>query len=628
LGTLEQMAHNPVRKFTIFALIYSITIFGIFMLQFRNESSLFKMLGTMHLQLFYAKPEKNTHGSKSGSEEKTPPLLQNAFRVSGRGLILYAGKSAPLILRTADKKDIPLVLQSWKETGKSAFTLFFSEQVSLSFDYASERLNISAVLPSTAVSLRIPYKTTKTYRVTNINHSRNLIKSKSETRILQAPSLADGFILLQPSAHKAVFALYERTGTFSFASITNSVNAREQTVYALSEQARSEIRSRFTDVQEENISENLAAAYVAENAIHGMYRAALAAVPASFKDSAKRTYISAPYFGSTVKMYQSVVTENERINARIRESLEKKNLAVFGQDALPFVLLQKSVRENEAVLSLPASSENLIPNAAEAAGILNLYTVLNSAQPESAERLAPALQRCVSVLENACVLSDSKNLHLAEDGIRIDEVLTAKAARALQKYGRLTGHSGAEAAGNLLLTSILQKASEMDVLTLADIYPYIAGTNNFYPHIEVLGFEKGTPVWAWTAASNIGYTKESGGTVTLRTSFTQGETHYAIINGIDPFAAAEVHGRRHPSDSRFEAIDSSGYSYSAQTKTLFFKYLHTSPEEIVRLFKYIPVQAKPENTAEDKPENAVVEEAHTPNGTAAPKTAANEDDDE
>ena len=48
------MAHNPVRKFITLTLLYGIIIFGIFMLQFRNELSVSKSFGTIQLRLSYA----------------------------------------------------------------------------------------------------------------------------------------------------------------------------------------------------------------------------------------------------------------------------------------------------------------------------------------------------------------------------------------------------------------------------------------------------------------------------------------------------------------------------------------------------------------------------------------------
>ena len=585
------MAHNPVRKFIILSLIYGITIFGIFMLQFRNESSFSKLFGFLQLRLSYTNPEAEVPQNRT---------LKNGFYVSGRGLTVYSTETLPMTLQTAGKKPIVPILQTWEETGPDSFTLFFSDNVSLFFNGTAGQPILKAELPADAVLLSIPYKTTESYSVTDINQFRAIIKSKRETHILQAQALTADHIKLSASGSAVHFAPYEETQAFSFASIAGSAKAAEEHLKKLGEKARFAIFENFTPAAPESINESLVSAYIAESAVRGSYHSAVGSVPVSFKESTKRTYLTAPYFNTLVKMNQTLVMERENIVYRIKYSLEKKNLDVFELDRLPLVLLRLPLTQAAPVLSLPASLEQFAPNIAQAAGILDLYTILYRTQPANAARLEPVLNTCISVLEAACAVTEAGDLYLKDKAVPANPVLTAKTARALQRYGEIVKDGNIQAAGRLLSASLIQEQLQQnggspDIKTLADLYPYIAGDNPFYPHIKVIGFENGSPVWVWTAAQNITYAKENG-TVVLKTSFMQDESHYMILGGIEPFTSIEIYGLQYRTDPRFETYNSSGYIYNAESKTLFLKFKHKSATEIVRLGYRFLIEEAPART--------------------------------
>lgn len=607
------MAHNPVRKFITLTLLYGIIIFGIFMLQFRNELSVSKSFGTIQLRLSYANAQ-----TADGSASR---LLKNSFYAASKAATLYAVDSNPLVLQTSAKKEIPLVLQNWEEQDKTSFTLFFSEGVSLHFDGSSDQLNVSAHLPARALSLTIPYKTTETYSVTDISQSRALIKSKAETRILQAQTLSGEYVQVSAALPEVRLSPYEEVKEFNFAAIAGSDKAQEGTLQALAAQARTKLFEDFSSVGSENINEPLVAAYLAECLARGTYHDGIGSVSPSFTDGTKRTYFTAPYFNTLVKMNQTLVMERENISYRIQYSLEKNNLDVFELDRLPFVLLQRPSRETAALLNLPASLADFSPTVAQAAGILDVYAALHKARAENASLLAPVLSRCVSVLEKSCKPSDSGTLYVEDKDSRISRALTAKIAHALRYYGKTTGDKNTEAGGTCLLSSALENVASLDSRTLADLYPYIAEDNFYYPHIDVIGSENGRPVWAWTVASSIDYVKEDDGTVVFKTLFPTEETHYMILSGIEQFSSIEIYGLQYRTDPRFETYNSSGYVYNAQTKTLFLKFRHKSPVETVRLFyrsrRASANTAEREEIKQDRP-SAAEEPAES---EAAPQTS-------
>ncbi|MGI5172878.1 hypothetical protein H0R92_04660 [Treponema sp. OMZ 840] len=591
------MAHNPVRKFIGLAFLYGIIIFGIFMLQFRNELSVSKSFGGIQLRLSYIRAKKTPQADTELSQS-----LKNGFYVSDKGIVFFAGESNPLILHTSDKKQIPLVLQNWEEKDKTSFVLSFSENVSLLFDGSSEQLALSAQLPKKAVSLTIPYKTTESYSVTDINQTRALIKSKAESRLLQAQLITNEYVRLSASSPAARIGIYEEKASFSFASIASFEKAQAETLKKLTEQARDKLFESFPSVNQENMSEKLVSAYVAESAARGVYHNGVNSVPPAFTDSTKRTYFSAPYFNKLIKMNQTLVMEQENISYRIQYSLEKNNLDVFELDHLPLVLLQRPPEETSPLLALPAALPDFSPTPAQAAGILDVYTTLYKVNPVSAALLSPVLKQCADFLEQSCVLSDSGSLYAEDKGNRINSILSARAAKALQEYGTMIADKNTKAGGIMLLASVLENLSSLDLRTLAEIYPYIAGDNTFYPHIDVIGFENNRPIWAWTVASKIDYTKDENDTIVFKTAFPVDETHYMILNGIDPFVSIEIYGLQYRTDPRFETYNSSGYVYDAKTKTLFLKYRQKTPVETVRLFyRQRPAVSESETDKADKP---------------------------
>ena len=513
------------------------------------------------------------------------------------------------------------MLQNWEEQDKTSFTLFFSEGVSLHFDGSSDQLNVSAHLPARALSLTIPYKTTETYSVTDISQSRALIKSKAETRILQAQTLSGEYVQVSAALPEVRLSPYEEVKEFNFAAIAGSDKAQEGTLQALAAQARTKLFEDFSSVGSENINEPLVAAYLAECLARGTYHDGIGSVSPSFTDGTKRTYFTAPYFNTLIKMNQTLVMERENISYRIQYSLEKNNLDVFELDRLPFVLLQRPSRETAALLNLPASLADFSPTVAQAAGILDVYAALHKARAENASLLAPVLSRCVSVLEKSCKPSDSGTLYVEDKDSRISRALTAKIAHALRYYGKTTGDKNTEAGGTCLLSSALENVASLDSRTLADLYPYIAEDNFYYPHIDVIGSENGRPVWAWTVASSIDYVKEDDGTVVFKTLFPTEETHYMILSGIEQFSSIEIYGLQYRTDPRFETYNSSGYVYNAQTKTLFLKFRHKSPVETVRLFyrsrRASANTAEREEIKQDRP-SAAEEPAES---EAAPQTS-------
>lgn len=570
------MAYHPVRNILGLSVLYSTIILGIFSLQFRNESFILQNFDSLHLRLSTATVQNGSIPAEF--------VLENSFQVSGNGMVLFANESTPLILQNANDEFIPLVLQDWKENSKYSFTLLFSENVSLAFSSAGDQFDIHALLPSQANFLTIPYKTTDNYTVTDILHNKIIFESKNEILSFQASEITENTIILSATSGAiAKVAVYEETLLFSFDSIINLENASSKTLAFLSDQMRAKLVQNYPSIEQEFLNENFVAAYIAELASQKKYNEGLANIPASFIDSTKRTYFTAPYFNTLSRMNQTLVMENEHISYSMEYSIDRNVLDVFELDRFPSFLLQQSPSNITTILSLPASLDDFEPTIAQATGILDAYTSLFSLQPASAALLEPILAHCIEVIESSSILSGS-SLSLVEGTATLDTILSVKTGRTLLDYGKITSREDLQAGGTLLIVSALQNNPTLDSNTMASIYPYVAENNPYYPHGDVIAYENGNPVWAWNISTTLKYSKDPSGNVSIDIEFPVNEVHHMIINGIEPFSSIEIYGLIYGSDPRFETWDSPGYVYFAETKTLLLKYRQRTTVERLRIF--------------------------------------------
>ena len=105
----------------------------------------------------------------------------------------------------------------------------------------------------------------------------------------------------------------------------------------------------------------------------------------------------------------------------------------------------------------------------------------------------------------------------------------------------------------------------------------------YYPHYEIMAFDNGQAVWAWTCANNISYENDNAGAITLSIDFPLSYTHYVIISGIQQFKTIYIYNMAFRSDYRFETYNSSGYVYRQDRSTLLLKSRHRSEIETIRL---------------------------------------------
>ena len=218
----------------------------------------------------------------------------------------------------------------------------------------------------------------------------------------------------------------------------------------------------------------------------------------------------------------------------------------------------------------------------QAAGILNVYVKLSLLHSSAAEILSPAIEKCLEVIQESCVLNDS-TLTLHDKDSLASAQLSLETGNALLQLGEFNSSDDYKRAGYALINTVLS-GTQLDANALGNAYPVLV-SNPAYPHYAVLQRNSSKTIWAWTCAQNIGYTTgaQNANSATISVKFDKGESHYAIFSGIPAFTEIEIYGLSYHSDQRFESYNSSGFIYRESTSTLFLKSRQKSETETIRL---------------------------------------------
>lgn len=588
------MIKHPIRKFAGLTVLYIVLILGIFLLQFRSETVISESFGNMRLQL----TETQT--------QNTDRQLKNRFQISFRGLVLSGDDTHPVYLTTTTAEEpLPVALTGWRKNGDLSFTLYFENNVSLLFSVSDTTqealLSIIASLPESAENLSILYKPSGGYLVTEKTESQTIISSKSSQYQAHAAAISDDRFTILPQEPVISYGIYDPTEIFDFTSVHGIAAATETAYTSAIQQFTGNFIRLFSSSISDSLPEQTVTSYIAAMAANGDYSTAIGQIPDSIRRSARRTYLSAPFFDSLVSMNNSLVMQLENRESMISYAISQHSFDVFKIHNLAETLCILDSRQDAInLVSMPNQLNNFEPSAAQAAGILNTYTRLSGLDSELAAHLIPVLEPCLGAIAKACTVVNDQ-LHLQEDNVSVsvpDSVLTGT---ALIKYGRLTGNNSYAETGYLLITTLLN-TTEMNLRLMGEIYPILIPDNKFYPHIEIFANATETgenTIWAWTAALSTGYSRDAAGNLTLSVDFSQGDAHYIIINGIESFRRIDLYNIAFRTDPRFESYNSSGYVYNSTLKTLFLKSLHRTRTEQIKLY-YDKVQAAvPEPEATD-----------------------------
>ncbi|MCR5725685.1 MAG: hypothetical protein K6G80_11430 [Treponema sp.] len=580
------MVKQSFKKAGLLLLVYIGIIIGIFILQFRNESLISNITGLMRMSVSQI---QNEAGEIS---------LKNVFQVSFNGISFSADESAPAVLTLQDGTEQYLTLLSWEQATPLSYSFIFEENTSITFTItdttAQASLSIAAHLPKDAKSLTLNYKPASGYSVTDQSSNKQTVSSKNTAYTMTAPVIEDRHIRFTKTNPIAMYAYFDESSVFTFSTLPEDANATLEYAAAITSVKEKIISLTEAAIRENaQLTENAIAAYVAEMASQGQFDKAIATIPDSFKKGSRRTYITAPYFNTLVQMNPSLVMANENMQSMIENAVSQKQLDIFAVTNIADYMMRENNNTNVKTLAaMPASTSEFQPTISQATGIINTYLRFANAGSQLADSLSPVIDLCLDRIAQGSKLNGNLVI-LTEKDLPVTLLQSVETGKTLVDYGEYTNASEYVNAGRIIIATAFDKNPQLDLYTVAELYPMLVSDSPNYPHMQLFGRYNGEAVWAWTAATELTYTEDSTATMaTITIDFNQGSSHYFIMNGIRPFSEIEIYGVPFRTDSRFETYNSSGYVYNERTHTLMIKSRQKAQKETIRLTFRVPASAQ------------------------------------
>jgi hypothetical protein len=573
------MGTRVIRKAIRFLIIDIIIIIGIFVLQFRNDSTIIEKNGNLQIVLAESKTSDNVS------------VLQNYLQVNYNGIIFTATDQNPALIKVKNEKERkPVELISWRKTNVRSYQFDYSNGIELIIDVSDEKsdspLSVSVIMPSDVEHFYLPYSYSRNMQqLDSENDRRVILKGRNSTWNLYTHGYEDEYVSFSENGDNAHYSLYDDKEKFTFDSIVNLALADESIYKSSITSLRNNFISLFnSSLRDGSYNESSVVAYVAAMAENGDYLQAIENIPSSFKQDIQRTYLSAPYFDSLANM--NIVLENEISvkETQIKKTVDSFNLDIYTMDNLAnFLAIHSNPKIVSSLLSKTAAYDLSECTLSQASGIVSTYVELTKLNPDYAKYLTPIINTCIEKITQCCSY-EGDTVALSENDTFVSVVQAVETGSALIRYGKLSGNNVLEKGGHVIINSYLSDNSSFDMKTLSRLYTIMAYDNWYYPHFELINTnEKGNKVWAWTVARSITYKKDADDTIRLTIDFPVTYTHYLIIKGIESFDEIYIYDMQFRTDPRFENYNSSGYVYVGNNGTLLLKSRHRSESEVIRL---------------------------------------------
>lgn len=609
-----KMHRYRILKFFFLTALYAAVIIGIFILQFKTETIISRNIGGMELSLSSAKDKDNND------------ILKNRFHIEYDGLTFSSdtNNAAFASVRGQEEPEF-LVLESWAKNSGNEINLRFGGGASISFtshksnandsaDGASSGplLTITAELPENYESISIPYSISGSY---SISQDQRQGKGKDEAGSLtlqrgedyfkiSGPSFESpsptGLITFVRSAPAAFYTAFVPVREFQFESVA-SIPLTDEASYDSSKAAlRSELKEKFQAALSANssLTEKAVVAYLADMAHESRFNIAMNAIPASFKNSSSRTYLSTPYLANVIPLSGGLRRRESALAQILKNAVSTKDPSFFMQDGISdYLLIHKMDSGIKEALAIPASLDESQLTLREAEAILDVYVRLDTQDASFADNLGVSIEKCLGIIRKHLTLDgtviavgkrsdaekeDGSNAETEEPLSKIERILLGQ---TLRSYGDTIGDSAIMETGNLLVNQEMQDISSFSLGELSDLYPRLITENRFYPHVQVLGYYGKKAVWAWTSAPNIDYKVAKNGTTDINIDYTLSYTHYVTFSGIPTFHnKIQIQNLDFHTDKNYEIYNSSGFVYDEQLQAFYLKSRHKSKIELIRLF--------------------------------------------
>ena len=551
-----------------------VIIIGIFVLQFRTDSTIIKKIGNLQISL------------EALDEKEGSIAYKNKARISYNGVNFYFDDQNPASIKK-DGQEASVTLEDVVQDEPLSITLKFSEDVKVTFELASEdassSLAILSDLPDGVSDFSIPYNYSSNMSVQKVEKDSVVFAGKRNAWELAGHAVRAGYFDFTPRNYFATYSVYDANQKFTFDDIVNEPIASAAEFNKTVGQLKRNLISLFeANNVESNITEQVAVSYVAAQAETGNFIRAVDMVPDSIKKSRQRTYLSAPYFNTLEDMNTNLEKVMRDYERRIADSAEKGTFDLFTVHKIAdFIYLQQGQTTVKKLLLNAAAAEPESLTIAQISGILQVYADLMELSPSYASILEPILEPGIERITDACKF-EGNILTISENDTFLSVNQAVETGIALLRYGKLTENETLEKAGYAIVNSYLAESSSFDLRTLSNLYPVVAFSNPYYPHVEKIYDSEGKKVWAWTCAKSIKLDRSSE-EYNFTIDFPEGDTHYVILKGIPQFNSIYIYDMAFRTDPRFETYNSSGYVYKKSSETLLLKSRHKTEFEKVRL---------------------------------------------
>ncbi len=572
------MRIHSIRKFFVLTVLYIVAFAIILLLQFRNESTVMHSIGALRVTV------------SEIQDENKGKSLKNTLQASFPGISFVANDAKPAELLRADGTSEPLLLSDFSVADDNACTFTFAGGTALHFSVAGSgeesRLEIAAELPEDALSLRLEYAAESGYSLSKNSDKQMIFDSQKGTFAFKSSEVAENAFVIS-AGDNALFAPYDPTSVFTFESSLAHKKAEKTELENAVKNLRERVVQAFLGAESAQITEDAVMAFVAEMAQNGRYQEALNAVPSSFKRSSRRTFRTTPYFGNLVEMNRTLAMQLNNDKTVVSQALTAGNLGIFANwDIISYLTIMSGTENVHRLLSIPqsiASIGDFEPTLMEAAGILNMYSVFLPLDSSCAKMLESVLGRCLEIFEANLKITDEK-IALASPDTALSVLDLVKIGSALMNYGEISGRNDIAATGRFIVMTSLEENTDLELWQLSALYALLVKDNQFYPRAIILDntTDPTAPLWVWTAANAVS-AKNTAQSIELTFTFPQFESHYSLVSGVKSLKAIEIYGMFYRTDPRFESYNSSGYAYSADTRTLLLKTRHKERNEVIRV---------------------------------------------
>ena len=613
------MRKPVVPRFLLLLFLYSTIFIILVYFQFAKKSNFTLREGNLVIQGNYANDSKQTPnvypltGKASVFFGGMEFILGDGLELSGFSNSSVNTPAQPKLMTVTNNEvyfrlnEGPEVVFTTQYTGGSIelvirvdFSTLIDFSASAGFS-ASESLNENFSAPETISgtenaayhSLKIPFKALNTSIVQE--KGQQLLVNANGINYTFSRSAGNGFILLEtqnPAISYRVLPDKETANPRDFIIPTVLNNEEYEAALALWLDQSYMLWNRTVAAAGE-VNGDLICAYMSEALKRGTYKAAAAAVSASW-NSANQFYEASPFVGRLDTAMRTLSTTERERSGRLARLFNEKSVDFLKEsNIIEFLAIRGYGNLMDDAVEILRTFDPAAMTPEQAAGILEGYLDWSSYRPLRYNPFERLIDQALFVISGNLRKNSRSGdvLVFTKTGSGEEEAdieLNLRLGKSLLQYEDETR----VALGKTLIFSVLSLADntgavprkvrsnftgEKERLDSQRVYRIcFAGEN--YARAQAAG----PGIWAWTAASQI-KGNSIPGRVELTVDFPAGETHYMIIRGIKPFATLQFNGITYNQDNQFERYDYSGWTYSATEQTLLVKIRHRLPAERITI---------------------------------------------